>query len=99
MAEVRSPQIIVSINILYFTNTCEWWVSTMSLECDNSLITVHSANTVQAKDWWRKEDVQGNSETMLVSTRAASVHENQNIAKFFQASYSERVLQWLYLYL
>lgn len=49
MAGVRSPQIIVSINILYFTNTCEWWVSTISLECDNSLITVHSANTVQAE--------------------------------------------------
>lgn len=61
----------------------------MPLKCDNPILVTLS----KTKDWWKKEDVQGNSDTIVVSIRAASMHENQNIAKFFQGSYSERVLQ------
>ena len=61
---------------------------------DNALVTVQSGNIVQEKrqdrDWRRKEDVQGNSEKILLIITAVSMHENQIIAKLFQASYSKR---------
>lgn len=48
MARVRSHQIIVSSNILFYTDTYECQYK-MSLKGDNSLITAHSGNIVQDK--------------------------------------------------
>ena len=57
------------------------------LQYSNNLVTVQYVSVVQEQrqggDWWKLEDVQENSKTMLVSITAVSMYKSQIIAKFF----------------